>query len=677
MDSRIADVLVWCIWSSNFEVRNWSNWTDCAADCEFIIAVVDLRWLHATAESSDTGLAKSKRSPDVPGLPKSTSTMYKKNQMGKALEMKKILEKWKAVGNPWAEHYVNTVNVSRCLNLPHFQVAYHLHRRHPPGLLQTSRRSLQGSGIFIGDFLRNLAFCILLSQIVRWFQAVWQIWDFKFSTLRELWASDNVKTKKTILNLRIQSDQTSLRPPNTVLWQRTSRVLRGCDFSPVILDPNGFKISIAQIILSHGFIQWYADMPHGSWNSWYHRKASQHSRENTNRLVWMLMSLSSMSWSCHSIVPELSNPSQILHLNFNVRMSLPWPLHLAMSGKGKTVKGENNQVTRRNFWISQLTWRILLRNVSNVLCKNLRSLLCCVKLGCLWTGFTIIARLTNTLAKETIHNFQWLRCIPSYSLTFSSWLITDHVYAYKCYFPWRLRTSLCILPIVPFIVECHLALSFPHVPFPSLPSSQPVEPSCPSDWKHLENRWSDWLCTPCRAWEHPGHDTEQVGPNQPKLHWQKPWRKAMKNRVSLVTVDSRLASWSHLPRIQLPRGRLRTVVHHLIISSSVSKKLCIRSTSATSSRTLARRVVFLPKWWLSDDVTNVTQYRLFHVFLVASCIDQLANSWQIPCKSHAACHSHLGAGFTALSHTAWPRSKPGPGSKDHQIHKKSFRNLNT
>lgn len=207
MDSRIADVLVWCIWSSNFEVRNWSNWTDCAADCEFIIAVVDLRWLHATAESSDTGLAKSKRSPDVPGLPKSTSTMYKKNQMGKALEMKKILEKWKAVGNPWAEHYVNTVNVSRCLNLPHFQVAYHLHRRHPPGLLQTSRRSLQGSGIFIGDFLRNLAFCILLSQIVRWFQAVWQIWDFKFSTLRELWASDNVKTKKTILNLRIQSDQ--------------------------------------------------------------------------------------------------------------------------------------------------------------------------------------------------------------------------------------------------------------------------------------------------------------------------------------------------------------------------------------------------------------------------------------------------------------------------------------
>lgn len=409
MDSRIADVLVWCIWSSNFEVRNWSNWTDCAADCEFIIAVVDLRWLHATAESSDTGLAKSKRSPDVPGLPKSTSTMYKKNQMGKALEMKKILEKWKAVGNPWAEHYVNTVNVSRCLNLPHFQVAYHLHRRHPPGLLQTSRRSLQGSGIFIGDFLRNLAFCILLSQIVRWFQAVWQIWDFKFSTLRELWASDNVKTKKTILNLRIQSDQTSLRPPNTVLWQRTSRVLRGCDFSPVILDPNGFKISIAQIILSHGFIQWYADMPHGSWNSWYHRKASQHSRENTNRLVWMLMSLSSMSWSCHSIVPELSNPSQILHLNFNVRMSLPWPLHLAMSGKGKTVKGENNQVTRRNFWISQLTWRILLRNVSNVLCKNLRSLLCCVKLGCLWTGFTIIARLTNTLAKETIHNFQWLR----------------------------------------------------------------------------------------------------------------------------------------------------------------------------------------------------------------------------------------------------------------------------
>ena len=105
MDSRIADVLVWCIWSSNFEVRNWSNWTDCAADCEFIIAVVDLRWLHATAESSDTGLAKSKRSPDVPGLPKSTSTMYKKNQMGKALEMKKSLRN----GKLWEILELNTM----------------------------------------------------------------------------------------------------------------------------------------------------------------------------------------------------------------------------------------------------------------------------------------------------------------------------------------------------------------------------------------------------------------------------------------------------------------------------------------------------------------------------------------------------------------------------------------
>ncbi len=62
-------------------------------------------------------------------------------------------------------------------------------------------------------------------------------------------ASDNVKTKKTILNLRIKSNQTSLRPPNTVLWQRTSRVLRECDISPVILMVS--KSRLHKSLISH------------------------------------------------------------------------------------------------------------------------------------------------------------------------------------------------------------------------------------------------------------------------------------------------------------------------------------------------------------------------------------------------------------------------------------------
>ena len=127
--------------------------------------------------------------------------------------------------------------------------------------------------------------------------------------------------------------------------------------------------------------------------------------------------------------------------------------------------------------------------------------------------------------------------------------------------------------IVPFVVECHLALSFPHVPFPSLPSSQPVEPSCPSHWKHLRkpDRIECGHAVPESILDMTPSKLAQTSPN---CTGKSPGGKECVNRVTLV-IDS-LASWSHLPRIQLPRGRLWTVVHHLIISQTNSASEALR-----------------------------------------------------------------------------------------------------
>ncbi len=287
--------------------------------------------------------------------------------------------------------------------------------------------------------------------------------------------------------------------------------------------------------------------------------------------------------------------------------------------------------------------------------KNLRSLLCCVKLGCLCTGFTIIARLTNTLAKENIHNIQCVRDAETGGIVEKrpnmSHCIPSHV--------WRFHAGWSLIMSMPTSV-IFLGGSWSNCPIRCGVSSCTQLSTCSVSFSAIittsgtllsvtletfkETR-SDWM-RPCRAWEHPGHDTEQVGPNQPELHWQKPWRKGMcesshtchrLTRLLVTSSTNTITSWTFVDG--------RSSSHHL------SNKLCIRSTSATSSRTLARRVVFLPKYWLSD-VTNVIDF----FFLIAS--DQLANG-----KSHAIPGHRL---HSAVPH-GLATSKPGPG-KDQQIH---------